>query len=286
MASRSDACDFFKPSGTSAQAQLVRSPAAPPRMPLPHDTDFVPEGTDLTEDPLGLFPSEIHKVPSEVEKVFPEDLKLHSEVEKVVSESERTIPVGRARTLHTLRRRSVVLTIASLVRVFAVLMAGACLVRRFAAAACDLAASAIRRLRLPRWRLPAWRPPTLHLPALQPSTLRLPQLHRRDWHLRASYLPKFPVSGLHLPAWRLPAWRLPVTRLAAWRTRVASVGWAAGPLVRRVAARIPISAALTAFACGVVVGGTGVWLSGASRNAGRAVTASQQAVPEGSHSAA
>ena len=231
-------------------------------MPLPPDAVYAPEGTDLSEDPLGLFPSEaqkvpseIRKVPSEMPKVFPDPVALHSEAEQ--------------RTERTFGRRFVVLTIASVVRVLAVLMAASRGVRRVAFAACVLVASAIRRLRLPRWRLPAWRPP------------------RFNWHLRAWHVPKRPASRLHLRAWRRPEWHLPVPRLAAWRALAARVGSATRPFVTHVAARTPKSAVtLSAFALGLVVGGSAVWLSGTSRNAAVTATELQQPSRDDLHAAA
>jgi PEGA domain len=51
----------------------------------------------------------------------------------------------------------------------------------------------------------------------------------------------------------------------------------ARPTIGRIAAYTPLSAVIiTAFACGVVVGGSAMWLSGASRQAGARSTASQQ----------
>jgi hypothetical protein len=116
--------------------------------------------------------------------------------------------------------------------------------------------------------------------------LSLPALRLPTWQLRAWHLPAWRVPTLHLPAWRLPAWRLPAWRLpvwplqawrlAAWRTRVASVVSQARPVARQIAARTPISAiTVSAFACGVIAGGSAVWLSGASRNAGVESTVSQ-----------
>lgn len=151
------------------------------------------------------------------------------------------------RTVPPLGRRCVVLTIASLVRAWAVFMAASRAVRRFAFASCVAVAAPIRRLRLPKW------------------------------HLRAWHLPKWRPSRLHLPAWRRPEWRLAISGLAPWRTHVARVVSEAGPLMTHVAARTPRSAlTLSAFALGVVIGGSAVWLSGGSRNAVVAATASPQ----------
>ncbi len=227
-------------------------------MPLPPDSVFVTEATDSPEDPFGLFPSEDQKVPFEVQKVPSEVQKVPSDSQRAPSESQKPVPVRPSSTVHTSGRRFVVLTIALLVRLSAVLVTASRRVVRFAAAWCVAAVSAIRRLRPP------------------------------SWHLRAWHLPKWRVSELHLPAWRLPAWRLPARRLPAWRlpawrfaasrTRAASVESEARPFVRQIAARTPISAlTLSAFAFGVIAGGSAVWLSGASRNAGVQSTASPRA---------
>jgi len=255
-------------------------------MPPPHDTVFVPEGTDSPEDPLGLFPSEFQKIPSEIHRAPAEALKVHSEVQKVTAEGQKAIPTRRARAAGTRGRRFVILTIASVVRMFAVLMAASRRAVRLVAAACVLAASAVRRLRLPRWRLPAWRVPALRLPTLRRPMLRLSMPRRQHfspdmWHLHAWHLPKWPAS--RLPARRLAPLRLPVWRLAAWRTHMASVASKARPFATQIASRIPISGVtLAAFACGVVVGGSAVWLSGPSRDAGVDSQPSQQAPLDGS----
>jgi PEGA domain len=154
-----------------------------------------------------------------------------------------------------------------------------------------------RAWRLPRWRLSAWRLPTWRLPRLQLSrwhlptlrlpTLRLPALRLSTWQFPAWQLPSWRVPTSHLrasrfPAWRLPAWRLPAWHLGAWRidtwrTRMAAVGSQARPFVRQIAARTPISAvSVSAFVCGVIAGGSIVWLSDASRQAGVQSTPSQQ----------
>ena len=289
--------DFFKAYGTSTKAQLVRSSRAPLRMPLPPETIFISESTGSPEDPLGLFPSETQKVPSEIE------------TQNFLSESQQPVPDPPARAVQTARRRFVPLTIALLVRVFAVLIAASRRVVGFAAASCALVASAVRRLRVPRWRFPAWRVPAWHLPKFE---LRRFQLRR--WHLPTSGFPRSRLltwrtrvptwrlpswrvprlrfresrlPALRLPPWRLPEWRIPTLRIAAWITRVASVGSEARPFVRQVAARTSISAVtLSAFACGVIAGGSAVWLSGASRNAGAAATASGQPPLDGAHATA
>jgi PEGA domain-containing protein len=86
-------------------------------------------------------------------------------------------------------------------------------------------------------RLPRWRLPALRLPALRLPNWRLP-----DWQL---------------PAWQLRAWQLPRWRVPAWREGAWSI-------------------TVSAFACGVVVGGFAVWLMGAPRQAAVAAVPSQQ----------
>jgi hypothetical protein len=280
----------------------VRSSRAPLRMPLPPETIFVSESTDSPEDPLGLFPSETQKVPSEIE------------TQNFLSESQQPVPDPPARAVQTARRRFVPLTIALFVRVLAVLIAASRRVVGFAAASFVLVASAVRRLRVPRWRFPAWRVPAWHLPKLELRRFQLPRWHLPasgfprsrlltwrtrvpTWHLpswrvprlrfRESRLPALRVPSLRLPALRLPAWRIPTSRIAAWITRVASVGSEARPFVRHVAARTSISAVtLSAFACGVIAGGSAVWMSGASRNAGAAATTSGQPPVDDAHATA
>jgi len=243
----------------------VRSFRASPRMPSPHDSVFVPEVTDSPEDPFGLFPSETEKPPAEIPKP--------------PAESRNAGPVRPKRAGPSAGRPVFVLTIASLVRFFAALIAASRVMVRFAAASCVWVMSAIRRVRLPRWRLPAWRLPAWHL---RRPTLRPPALHLRTWQLPAWHLPSWRVPTLRLPAWRVPAWRLPTWRLpagrlAAWRTRMAGMASEARPTIGRIAAYTPLSAVIiTAFACGVVVGGSAMWLSGASRQAGARSTALQQ----------
>ena len=278
------AYDFFKACGTSAKAQLVRSSRAPPRMPLPPETDFASESTDSPEDPLGLFPSETQRGQSEIEKP------------NFRSESQPPVPDPPPRAVHTVRR-FVALTIALLVRVFTVLIAASRHVVGFAAASYALVASAVSRLRVPRWRLPArprWRVPAWrvlpqwHLPTLQFPISRLVTWRPRvpTWRFPALRFRESRLPALRLPAWRLPSWRIPTLPIAAWTTRVASVGSETRPLVRQVAARTSISAVtLSAFACGVIAGGSAVWLSGASRNAGAAATASGQPL-DGAHATA
>jgi len=295
--------DFFKRYGTSAKAQLVRSSRAPLRMPLPPETVFVSESTDSPEDPLGLFPSETQRVPAE------------SEIPNFLSESQQPAAGPPAHAVHTARRRFVGLTIALLERVFAVLIAVSRRVAGFAAASCVLVASAVRRLRIPRWRLPAWRVPAWHAPVWQRWPLLTGRPAVPTWHLPSWRVPRlrfrelrFPTLRLpawRLPTWRLPAWRLPTLRLPAWQlpasrlpaSRIPTLGIAAWsrrvvalvrsegrPLVRQVAARTSISAVtLSAFAFGVIAGGSAVWLSGASRNAGTAATASGQPPLDGAH---
>jgi PEGA domain-containing protein len=262
------------------------------RMPLPPDTDFVSESTDSQEDPLGLFPSETQRAPSEIES------------QTFLSESQQPVPHPPARAVHTARRRFVAPTIALLVHVFAVLIEAARRGVGFAAASCALMASAVRRLRVPRWRLPAWHLPKLelrrlqlprwHLPALQFPISRLltwrprvPAWHLPNWHVPGLRFRELRLPAWRSPAWRLPAWRTPTLRRATWNTREASVGSEARPFARQAVARRSISAVtLSAFACGVIAGGSAVWLSGTSRNAGAAATASAQPPLDGAQPAA
>jgi len=301
--------DFFKACGTSAKAQLVRSSRASPRMPLPPETDFASESTDSPEDPLGLFPSETQRGQSEIEKP------------NFRSESQPPVPDPPARAVRPARRRVVAPTLALFVRLFAILLAASRRAVMFAAASCGFVVSAVRRLRVPRWRLPArlrwrvpaWRVPAWHLPKSEFRRLQLPRWHLPTlpfpisrlltslprvptWHLpswrvprlrfRESRLLAFRLPALRLPAWRLPAWRTSTVRIVAWNTRVASTRSEARPFVSQVAARTSISAVtLSAFAFGVIAGGSAVWLSGASRNAGAAATASGQPL-DGAHATA
>jgi len=269
-------------------------------MPLPPETDFASESTDSPEDPLGLFPSETQRGQSEIEKP------------NFRSESQPPVPDPPARAVRPARRRVVAPTLALFVRLFAILLAASRRAVMFAAASCGFVVSAVRRLRVPRWRLPArlrwrvpaWRVPAWHLPKSEFRRLQLPRWHLPTlpfpisrlltslprvptWHLpswrvprlrfRESRLLAFRLPALRLPAWRLPAWRTSTVRIVAWNTRVASTRSEARPFVSQVAARTSISAVtLSAFAFGVIAGGSAVWLSGASRNAGAAAPASGQ----------
>jgi hypothetical protein len=183
-----------------------------------------------------------------------------------LSENQKTVPippVPPALAVHIRdRRRRDVLRIASLVRFFAVIVAALFHVVRVAVAACASAVSSVRGLRVPQWRLPAWR-----LPMWRLSALRLP----------TGQLPRWQLPRWHLPARQLPRWQIPAWRDGAWRARIASVISQA----RQIAARTPITAVtVSAFACGVVVGGSVVWLSGVSRQATAQSTASQQTPQE------
>jgi PEGA domain-containing protein len=272
-------------------------------MPTPPDHVVIPDATDF-EDPLGLFPSEVQKVSAEIGKVPSEIQKPSSDVLLKVPPKVQTVPPERKKSLrranaaHTFGRPFLVLTIAWLVRVFAVLIAASRRAVHVGAASCVitasairklglLSASAIRRFRLSSWRLPAWRPPalrvrtlhvrafrvpTLRLPALSPSMWRFSHVRLQNWHLRARRLPQWRVSGFHLPPWRLPA-----STLAACRARATSVGSKAHQFVTQRAARGTVSAVtLSAFACGCIAGGSAVWLSGVSRHARVESTASRQ----------
>jgi hypothetical protein len=61
--------------------------------------------------------------------------------------------------------------------------------------------------------------------------------------------------------------RLRVSRDDAWLTRIALAISRARPVISQIAARTPVSAVtIGAFACGIVIGGLAMWLSGASRH--------------------
>ena len=153
------------------------------------------------------------------------------------SENQKTVRVRRTPGVYTRGRRFAVLTIALFVRWFAVLMTASCRLVRLVVASSASAASSLRVLRLPRWRLPAWRLPGWRVPALR--------------------LPSWQLPALRLPSWQLPAWQLPRWQIPAWRDGAWSI-------------------TVSAFACGVVVGGLAVWLMGASRQAAVESTAPQQ----------
>jgi hypothetical protein len=200
-------------------------------MPLPHDSIHVTESSESPEDPFVFFPSE----------------------------NQKPVRVGRAQRVYTLSRRLAVLTIAVLVRCFAVLMTASRRLVRFAVASGASAASSLRVWR-PRWPFPAW-----HLPVWRLPTWRLPA-----WRLPALHLPKW-----QRPTWRLPRLQIPARREGAWRTRVASVKSQMRPVIRQIAVRRPSAITAGVFACGVVVGGSAMWLSGASRQAAVTSTASR-----------
>ena len=90
---------------------------------------------------------------------------------------------------------------------------------------------------------------------------------------------RFPVS--RLPRWRLPRWRLPLWRVPAV-SRIPFAELASRALARgaRLSSDGSVSTiTVTAFACGVVVGGSAVWLAGASPRPVVNRTLSQQPVP-------
>jgi hypothetical protein len=101
--------------------------------------------------------------------------------------------------------------------------------------------------------------------------------------------PRLDLPALRLATWRLPPWRLPAWQLPAWlawtdgpwRAQILSVISQARPAIRGLAARSSVSTvAFSAFACGTVVGGSVMWLSGASRQIVVESTAQQQATRE------
>ena len=75
--------------------------------------------------------------------------------------------------------------------------------------------------------------------------------------------------------------RLRASRDGAWLTRIALAISQARPVISQPVARTPVSAVtIGAFACGIVIGGLAVWLSGASRHIAVESTASQHAPHE------
>jgi len=151
--------------------------------------------------------------------------------------SETALRVPRTRAIYTRGRQFAVLMIELFLRWFAIVVTATRRLARFAAASGASAASSLRGVRLPMWRLPAWRVPALRLPSW-----RLPDWRLSNWHLRV----------WHLPAWQLPRWQNSAWRDAAWSTIV------------------------SAFALGIFVGGSAVWLLGASRQAAVEPARSQQ----------
>jgi hypothetical protein len=111
------------------------------------------------------------------------------------------------------------------------------------------------------------------LRALRRPTFRLPAIRLPRWRLRAMPAPAWKIPRLRLPAWRPPSWSP-----SAWRARVVSVTSQTSAAAKRIAARAPLSttAAVSAFACGIIVGGSVVWLSGGSRRPGVESAPAQQ----------
>jgi PEGA domain-containing protein len=86
-----------------------------------------------------------------------------------------------------------------------------------------------------------------------------------------------PPPAVHMPDWR----RFDVLKIVSLARFLAVV------VARQIAARTPLPAVtVIAFACGVVVGGSVAWLSGASRQAVVESTAPRQAPREVPHAAA
>ena len=226
----------------------MRSLRPPPRM-TPSDS----------EDPLDFFPSE----------------------------NQRTPAIRPSRAVQTAARWLVVLTNASRNVV------------RFAVALCARAVASLRAYRLPHIQVPRLRLPRLHLPEWRIPAWYLPALRLPRWHLPAWHLPSWRLPAWRLPTWRLPTWRsaasrLPGSRLPEWhfperrladwrppepqtsrwhdlalRSRVVADASNALAAALRITRRAPaFTIAISAFATGVVVGGSAVWLSGASRHAG------------------
>src|SRR5262245_24317054 len=229
--------------------------SAPPRMPLPPDDIFVSETPESPED---LFPSE----------------------------NQETVRVLPTRAVYTRGRRFAVLTIALFVRWFGVLMTASRLLVRLVVASSASAASSLRVLRLPRWRLPAlrlpaWRVPALrlpswHLPKGQLPKWQLPEWQLPKWQLPKWQLPKWQLPRGQLPKWQLPTWQVPKWRLPSWQLPAWQLPRWQTPEWRDGAWSITVSA----FACGVVVGGLAVWLMGASRQPAVESTAPQRTPSE------
>ena len=212
-------------------------------MPLPHDSIFVPESSESPEDPLGLFPSEHHG----------------------------TVRVRLAQRVYTHGRRFAVLTIALFVRCFAVLMTASRRLVRYAVASGVWAAASLRVFGRRRWHLPVWRLPAWRLPAWRLPAWRLPAWQLPAWRFPALRLPRW-----QRPAWQLPRWQIPAWGEGAWRARIASAISQMRPVIKQIAAQRSSALIVGAFACGVVVGGSAVWLSGVSRQAAVDSTASPQ----------
>jgi len=124
-----------------------------------------------------------------------------------------------------------------------------------AMATCKSAVSVLRGfhppwLRFPAWRLLTWRPPTL------------------------------PLSMLRVSAWRLPTRGLPAWPDGAWRVLMAALlsqaRSAIGQSVVHTSVLAVLAVTVSAFAFGVVVGGSAVWLSRAARPARVETTAPRQ----------
>lgn len=123
---------------------------------------------------------------------------------------------------------------------------------RFAAGAYRAAQARVSFLsRVSAWRFPAERLPGWRLPTA------LSALRRSEWPFRV---------------WHFPEWRH-----AGLPARLAAGGREVRTAARQIAARASISTiAASAFACGIVVGGSAVWLSGASRHVSAGTTALPQ----------
>jgi hypothetical protein len=224
-----------------------------------------------SEDPLELFPSE----------------------------NPRTTAVRPPRALQTAARWLVLLATASrsVLRFVVILCARAVAsLRTYRVPRIQVNRLRVPRMHLPDWRAPAWRLPAMHLPAWRLPAWRLPKWRLPAWRLPAWHLPKWRV-----PAWQprdVPVWHPPEPRISEWRapeparseprtsqwhefalrSRVLTDVLDAFAAALRVSRRAPVATiAISAFAGGIVVGGSAVWLSGASRHVGAQPAGSQPA---------
>jgi hypothetical protein len=127
----------------------------------------------------------------------------------------------------------------------------------------------IRLYRIPKASLPSMRLPRLHLSAPDGAIGRLP--------------------GWRLPRWRVPAIVLPPWCRAVTRARISAAASGTFAACRRIdVGRRVSTTTVSAFACGIVVGGSAIWLSGASRHAvvkSTAPTQSARGISQGSDAA-
>lgn len=109
------------------------------------------------------------------------------------------------------------------------------------------------------------------------TRLRLSAARVSTWRFPVSRLPRWRLSAWPVPAWRLPGWRAAVSRGPVWNTqalrgtvstRIDAFASNALAAAARLSSHGGLSTiTISAFACGVVVGGCVVWLAGASARA-------------------